>query len=102
MEKARKRILKKRARVLFAQFREILLRDWDPLGFYVPEDEYDEYGARVLAQALRGVPPEEIAHFLLEVGIGFGLNETQDPTGRCMMVSRKLVDLVEAEAINDC
>ena len=48
----------------FRSVRDILWRDWDPIGCGVPEDEYDDYVGPTLRLLLDGKPRAEIAEYL--------------------------------------
>ena len=47
-----------------AAVRAILLHDWDPIGFRVPDDEYDSYLWPVLRMLQEGAPREAIEDYL--------------------------------------
>ncbi len=36
--------------------RKILLTDWSPISFEVPEDEYDQYALRIIGMLYRKIP----------------------------------------------
>jgi len=56
-----------------AAIRELLLREWDPIGVAdVPEarSEYDAYAPRVYGLLARGAPAEEVAAYLAALDFG--------------------------------
>lgn len=50
--------------VTFRTVREILWRDWDPIGCGVPEDEYDDYVPPVVAMLTQGKAREDVGDYL--------------------------------------
>lgn len=50
--------------VTFRTVREILWRDWDPIGCGVPEDEYDDYVPPVVAMLTQGKGREDVDAYL--------------------------------------
>lgn len=51
-------------RALFKQVQTILLTDWDPIGAYVPQDEYDSYAWPVVKLLQNHASRDELAIFL--------------------------------------
>lgn len=51
-------------RALFKQVQAILLVDWDPIGFPVPQDEYDSYAWPVVELLQNHASRDELAIFL--------------------------------------
>jgi len=50
--------------VTFRSVREILWRDWDPIGCGVPADEYDDYVPPVVAMLSQGKSESDVADYL--------------------------------------
>lgn len=50
--------------VTFRTVREILWRDWDPIGCGVPEDEYDDYVPPVVAMLTQGKGRDDVGEYL--------------------------------------
>ena len=44
--------------------RRILKVDWDPIGVWTPEDEYDCYAGPIVSMLFRHVPTSEVADYL--------------------------------------
>lgn len=62
----------RRAREIQEDIRTVLLRDWNPIGFDVPSDEYDAYIGGVYRLLSDGAPIAEIAAHLaqaMQVGV---------------------------------
>jgi hypothetical protein len=81
-----------------ARVREVLMRDWDPIGVAaVPEaaDEYDRYVARAYVMLMdERATAADIASYLLEVATEhMGLPETLDLAERSDRAARTLVAL---------
>ncbi len=54
---------KKRIQEITQQIREILMRDWDPIGVpNLPADEYDMYIGSIYGLIVRGASVDEIEH----------------------------------------
>jgi hypothetical protein len=49
---------------LVKAIRDVLLRDWDPIGCGVPEDEYDSYIPSILNLLLQGADAQQISDYL--------------------------------------
>ena len=83
-----------RAREIQSQIREILLRDWDPIGARNEpraQDEYDSYVGGVYRLLASGASPRSVAEHLahVEAGqMGFGV-----PPDKLMEVATKLCAL---------
>jgi hypothetical protein len=81
-----------------AQVREILLRDWDPIGIYgIPEatDEYDAYASRAYVMLMdEGATASEIAGYLFTVATEhMGLTDRGRLAERSDQVAKLLVSL---------
>jgi hypothetical protein len=81
-----------------ARVRQILMRDWDPIGIAaIPEaaDEYDRYVGRAYVMLMdERATATDIASYLFEVATErMGLTETQDLTERSDRAARTLVAL---------
>lgn len=70
---ARHREQKKKAKHLLLRVREVLMRDWDPIGvFHEPnaQDEYDRYAMRLCSRLLDEASTEvEIAIYLAHIEV---------------------------------
>lgn len=53
-----------RERRLMKEVRLVLLNDWNPIGFTVPDDEYDSYAPRVLGLLLAGADRDRLTEHL--------------------------------------
>jgi hypothetical protein len=49
------------------ELRHLLMKQWKPIGFPVPEDEYDAYHGGVLGLLREGASPQRMAEHLAEV-----------------------------------
>jgi hypothetical protein len=58
---------KRKAREIQGRIREVLLREWNPIGCGVPEDEYDAYIGGVYRLLAQGASTEQIAGHLAAV-----------------------------------
>jgi hypothetical protein len=81
-----------------ARVREILLRDWDPIGVYgIPEatDEYDAYANRAYVMLMdEGATASEIAGYLFTVATEhMGLTDRGRLAERSDQVAKLLVSL---------
>jgi hypothetical protein len=81
-----------------ARVREILMRDWDPIGVAaMPEaaDEYDRYADRAYVMLLdEHATAEAIAAYLFEIAtIRMGLSDIANLADRSDRVARTLVTL---------
>ena len=70
----------KRASEIQDSIRQILLHDWAPIGFGVPDDEYDSYIAPVYRILAGSRSEQELCEFLFHtasviMGLGSGTNE---------------------------
>ena len=78
-----------------ARVREVLMRDWDPIGVAgepAAADEYDSYADKAWMMLMAGRPAETIAAYLREVAtILMGLPQTPELTARCDRAARALV-----------
>src|SRR5258705_12292668 len=83
-----------RAHELQSQIREILLRDWDPIGVRDEaraQDEYDSYIGGVYRLLASGASPQSVAEHLVHVDaeqMGLGV-----PADKLMDVATKLCAL---------
>jgi hypothetical protein len=78
--------------------REILMRDWDPIGIAgVPEaaDEYDPYVGKVYVMLMdERAPADTIAAYLLDVATrNMGLSARTELAERCARAATTLVGL---------
>lgn len=58
--------------------RDVLLKDWDPIGGGVPDDEYDQYIPRVCRMLMEKKSKEELKNHLINISqedMGLGKNE---------------------------
>jgi hypothetical protein len=81
-----------------ARVREILLRDWDPIGIYgIPEatDEYDEYADKAYVMLMdEGATAREIAGYLFTVATEhMGLTDRGRLAERSDQVAKLLVSI---------
>jgi hypothetical protein len=82
-----------------ASVREMLFRDWDPIGISeiagAPTDEYDRYADRVFAMFCDDQTTEKsIAAYLYEVATAsMGLSEHGHQTEKANRVAKRLVEL---------
>jgi hypothetical protein len=81
-----------------AQLRDILMRDWDPIGISgVPgaADEYDTYADRAYVMLMEGrATAEEISAYLFEVATKhMGITDDDSLAERSAQVARKLIKL---------
>jgi len=84
----------KRAAEIQNAIRQILYRDWDPIGAcgHAPEDEYDSYIGGVYRILASSRSEETLVQFL--AGAFDYLSESQDATPeRCRFVAQKLLAL---------
>jgi hypothetical protein len=76
--------------------REVLLRDWDPIGVQelgLPEDEYDAYVGKVYVMLMDEESEETIAEYLLDIATcQMGLSDF-DLSERSKRAAQKLVSL---------
>ena len=85
---------KDRAQRYHHAIREILLRDWDPIGVSdVPEaqDEYDSYIPGIYARLIRGVSQQDVFDHLWQIetrNMGLAANHSKTEA-----VARKLIAL---------
>jgi hypothetical protein len=49
--------------------KRLLYEDWNPLGVYVPADEYDSYALQLFGRLKRGASAEEAANYLASVQV---------------------------------
>ena len=56
-----------RAREIQESIRQLLYRDWNPIGFDVPEDEYDSYIAPVYRVLTGSRSEEELIELLFRI-----------------------------------
>ena len=59
---------RRRAKAIQQDIREVLLKDWNPLGFPVPEDEYDGYINLVYHLLISGASTYAVVAKLHELG----------------------------------
>ncbi|MBA7483723.1 hypothetical protein ES707_19240 [subsurface metagenome] len=81
-----------------ARVREILLRDWDPIGVYgIPQatDEYDAYADKAYVMLMdEGATASEIAGYLYIVATEhMGITDQGHLAERCDQVAQLLVQL---------
>jgi hypothetical protein len=62
---------KQRAKQIQREIRNILVNDWNPIGFPVPEDEYDGYIGHIYHLLYSGASKNEIAKELNKWGGDF-------------------------------
>jgi len=72
--------------VTFRAVREILWRDWDPIGCGVPADEYDDYVPPVVAMLSQGKSRTDVADYL---------RVTASETIACPVSEEKLARVVD-------
>jgi hypothetical protein len=77
---------------LVKPIREVFLRAWNPIGFAVPEDEYDSYMPGVLKLLLQGADAQEISNrlYTLET-VSMGMPGDRE---RSMRVAGRLLSLI--------
>jgi hypothetical protein len=77
--------------------RQLLLREWDPIGIYGdgPDDEYDAYAAKAYVMLLDdGATDVEIAGYLLKTATEhMGLAASERLKERCQRVAELLTGL---------
>ena len=64
MAKAPKNELEQKWQSLLTDIRQILMRDWHPIGAAVPDDEYDTYAHTITDMLLRDCSALDIAEYL--------------------------------------
>jgi len=83
-----------------ALIREVLMREWDPIGVRdtaKAQDEYDSYveDIRVML-AHGGASTDDLAHRLAEIVVHeMGLELTNEHQRRCMATAKALIALVQ-------
>jgi len=87
-----------RARNLQKSIKEILLRDWDPIGIYnidEDEDEYDAYVSEVYQMLIHRKPAHELFDFLWWVeSEHMGLTGNRQKT---LAIASKLMEIIKDE-----
>jgi len=87
-----------RARRYHHAIREILLRDWDPIGVGdVPEaqDEYDSYISGIYGRLIHRIPEQELFDHLWEIetqhmGLFGNRGKTQQVTQKLLLLNTQL------------
>lgn len=82
-----------------ASIREVLMREWDPIGVRdigEAQDEYDSYVEDIhVMLACDGTSIDDLAHHLAEiVAHGMGLELTNEHQRRCTATAKALIALV--------
>jgi len=73
--------------------RDVLFRDWDPIGCGVPEDEYDSYIPGIIRLLLQGADSQEISDHLYTLEtVSMGLRGDRERNAR---VAAKLLSLMD-------
>jgi hypothetical protein len=93
-----------RKRAVRARVREILMRDWDPIGISgdAPSDEYDTYAAKAHAMLMDGATVEEIAAYLLHIATeNMGLTDHAQQAQRAGRAAEALVSLRRTFEMHD-
>jgi hypothetical protein len=83
------------------QIREILMRDWDPIGVHgIPEaaDEYDMYIGGIYGRIVRGASVDEIEQHLRAIEVE--RIELVIPDSRRAQVANSLKDLAQSIGAN--
>jgi hypothetical protein len=76
--------------------RELLMREWDPIGVRdVPtaQDEYDNYTGEAYVMLDRGATTEDMERYLRSVEDYMGLTQTRDMLDRRQRVAELLIAL---------
>lgn len=80
-----------------ASLRKIGIDQWNPIGTWVPDDEYDTYLLKAAGNIWNGDPVEKVAEYLVKVEaewIGLGL--APDVHARAVLAAAAIHDYVRS------
>jgi len=78
---------------LIKPVRDVLVRDWDPIGCGVPEDEYDSYVPGIIELLLQGADSQQISDHLCTLEtVNMGLRGDRRLNARVAAVLLSLID----------
>jgi hypothetical protein len=97
------------ARIYHAAIREVLMREWDPIGVAdIPEaaDEYDSYIGQVHGLLVRREPPYKLVDFLWwaeteYMGLAGNRRRTEQVAERLLRLPEEIVGRAEPGAAGD-
>ena len=78
---------------LLARVRQILIRDWHPIGAPIPPNEYDAFAAAITGMLLRDCTTVELVNYLAQ-SEAYILGETSIDIKRRVSVAMRLRELL--------